>query len=212
MSVKLYDDALLNKLKTWIKDENMTITSPNETRRLFSYKADITNDEPLKLPLIALRRDTTITVLNTNKKPSTYDGMTFRGQLHSKNGQLTNQGKTQELNVVPINLNYQIDIYTRYEEEALEYVRNFVFNIINFPKLQIEIPYNSANIIHNSNIRLSNDIQDNSDIPERLIPGQFTRYTISLFVDDCYLWDYKTKDIKTLDDVEVQTRLKSEVF
>lgn len=98
------------------------------------------------------------------------------------------------LNGIPIQLNYSIDIYTRFLEEAEEYVRNFVYNIINYPKLSIEIPYNDSKYIHNANIILNADINDNSDIPERLIPGQFTRKTIEIIIDDAYLFDYRTKD------------------
>ena len=45
-----------------------------------------------------------------------------------------------------------------------------------------------------STIRLTTDIEDNSAIPERLIPGQFTRFTLNLEVPDAYLWgvDYKS--------------------
>ena len=50
-------------------------------------------------------------------------------------------------------------------------MRNFVFNIINFPTLDITIPYNNLNYTHTSNIRLTGSVEDNSDIPERLIPG-----------------------------------------
>jgi len=89
---------------------------------------------------------------------------------------------------------YQIDIYTRYKQEAEEYVRDFVFNLINYPRVLIEIPYNNSKLTHTCNIRLDANVTDNSDIPERLIPGQFTRYTLSIFIDDAYLFDYRTKD------------------
>lgn len=201
MSASLYDKALVNKLQNWIKDDTLKITSPNETRRLFEYRADITNDNPIKLPLITLRKDPTMTVLQTNKKPMTFDG--WRKDNNGVRG--------SQLNGVPIQLNYQIDIYTRYEEEAEEYLRNFIFNIINYPKLEIEIPYNSSNIRHISNIRLMPDIQNNSDIPERLIPGQFTRYTISINIDDAYLWDYRTKDNAKIVDTKVETILTTDV-
>jgi len=52
----------------------MTLTGPDETRRLFSYTLDNQNDEPIKLPLIALRREPTIQILNLTKKPMTFDG------------------------------------------------------------------------------------------------------------------------------------------
>lgn len=142
-----------------------------------------------------------MTVLQTNKKPMTFDG--WRKDNNGVRG--------SQLNGVPIQLNYQIDIYTRYEEEAEEYLRNFIFNIINYPKLEIEIPYNSSNIRHISNIRLMPDIQNNSDIPERLIPGQFTRYTISINIDDAYLWDYRTKDNAKIVDTKVEAIFTTDV-
>ena len=202
MSASLYDVALVNKLQNWIKDENLKITSPNETRRLFEYKADQTNDQPIKLPLITLRKDPTMTLLATNKKAMTFDG--WRRQNNGNRG--------DQLNAVPIQLNYQIDIYTRYEEEAEEYIRNFVFNIINYPKLEIEIPYNNSNIKHISNIRLMPDISNNSDIPERLIPGQFTRFTLTINIDDAFLWNYRTKDNAKIDiDSDVEIKLSTDI-
>ena len=35
---------------------------------------------------------------------------------------------------------------------------------------------------------------DNSDISERLFTGQFTRFTIPIFVDDAHLFDYKFRN------------------
>lgn len=194
MSATYYDKALLAKLQNWIKDPKLKITGPDETRRLFEYIADVTNDKPIDLPLITLRRAPSMRILSMNKKPLSFDGWRKR----------SNGERVEQLNAIPIELTYQLDIYTRYLEEAEEYVRNFIFNLINHPKLSINIPYNSANITHESNIRINEEVSDNSDIPERLIAGQFTRKTISLYIDDAYLFDYKTKDtIKINGDVDV---------
>lgn len=184
MSATLYDKALTEKIRNWTKNTNIVITSPDETKRIFEYKADTTNDEPIQLPLITIRRNPRMTILNTSKQPMTFDG--WKRIINSEKGSM--------LNGIPIQLNYSIDIYTRFLEEAEEYVRNFVYNIINYPKLSIEIPYNDSKYIHNANIILNADINDNSDIPERLIPGQFTRKTIEIIIDDAYLFDYRTKD------------------
>jgi hypothetical protein len=91
-----------------------------------------------------------------------------------------------------------LDIYTRYFKEADEFLRNLTFNIINYPKLTINIPYNDVNIEHNGFIRMSGDIEDNSNIPERLISGQFTRFTFNINIDDAYLWNAKIKDNLTI--------------
>ena len=61
--------------------------------------------------------------------------------------------------------------------------------------------------MHNSNIRLSENIDDNSGIPERLIEGQFTRLTLSINIDDAYLFDYRIKDNWRVES-ELQVALK----
>ena len=189
MAVSYYDDALLDKIKKWVNDPNMKITSPDETKRLFSYYADIKNDNPIQLPLIALRRARDVEILSTNKKPLTFDGATIEA----------NKERSGMLNGIPISIKYQLDVYTRYFQEADEYIRNFIFNFINYPKLKIEIPYNNANIEHISNVRLDPTIADNSDISERLAPGSFTRLTLSLYIDDAYIFDYKFRKNYTIE-------------
>lgn len=199
MAISYYDEAVLNKIKRWVKDPKMKITSPEETRRLFQYIADESRDEQITLPLIALRRGRDIRLLNRSKRPLTFDGVTLAATT----------GKVMSLSAIPIDIDYQIDIYTRYAEEADEYVRNFVFNIINYPKITVTIPYNGVNYEHDSNMRLINDIEDNSDIPERLIPGQFTRYTLSFNVDDAYLFSVPMRDALAIE-VETEVKLQNE--
>ena len=199
MSVSYYDIAFLNKLKAWIKDEKLTITGPNETRRLFTYRADIGNDAPIPLPLIALTRGRDIDIEVTNKRSLSFDGIGMRGDKKS----------VQLLNAVPIVLRYQIDIFTRYEDECNEYVRNFVFNLINYNTLDIIIPYNDLNFTHRSRISLNSPISNTSDIPERLVPGEFTRYTLSVTVDDAYLFSAPIKNTVAIE-TETELRLKDQ--
>lgn len=54
MSINLYDSAFLEKIKSWVRDEKMTIVGPDETRRFFEVTADKTNDKPIQLPIISL--------------------------------------------------------------------------------------------------------------------------------------------------------------
>lgn len=156
----------------------MRVLSPVDSTRLFQLKSDLENDKPLTLPFIAISRDSSIEIVNTNKQALTYDGAHLE----------VDEEKSKQLNAIPIKISYQLDVYTKYFEEADEYIRNFVFNLINYPKLSIEIPYNNSNILHNSNIQLESTIADNSDIPERLIAGQFTRMSLKFNIDDAYLF------------------------
>lgn len=178
MAIRYYDKALMEKIQRWVKDPNMKILGPNESSRLFQIQADEKNDKPLSLPLIAISRDTDIEILSTTKKALSYDG----GHIDA------NKNESEVLNGIPIKISYQLDIYTRYFSEADEYVRNFVFNIINYPRISISIPYNNASVEHDSNIMLESQISDNSDIQERLIPGQFTRMSLRIYIDDAYLF------------------------
>ena len=189
MSVGLYDKTFLEKLQSWTKDTAVTIVGPDETNILYQQIANDSNDSPIKLPFIALKRPGGFTILNTGKRPLTFDGATLDA----------NYDQAKQLNAIPISIPYQLDIYTRYRHEADEYVRNIVFNIINYPKLDINIPYNGANYIHHSNIRLAGEIDDASDIPERLISGQFVRMSMKIDVDDAYLFDVRYRDVYTIE-------------
>lgn len=178
MAVRFYDQALYEKIQHWIKDPNMRILKTDETARLFQIKADLTKDKPLTLPLIALSRDSNIEILSVNKKPLTFDGMMKEAT----------ERKTLQINAIPIRIGYQLDIYTRFATEGDEYLRNFIFNLINFPKLTVTLPYNNTNIQHNANITLVSTVEDNSDIQQRLFSDQFTRWTIKLEINDAYLF------------------------
>ena len=193
MSVYLYDDAFIEKLKKWTDGTQVHIYSPDDTKRLFEVVADTNNDATIKLPILCLRRKSGLNVLNTNKQPMTFNGMVIDG----------NGTQCITLNAIPIDVTYQLDIYTRYFKEADEFLRNLTFNIINYPKLAVKIPYNGVDFEHNGFIRMSNDIEDNSNIPERLINGQFTRLTFNISIDDAYLWATKTKDNLTVSCDEV---------
>lgn len=185
MSIGLYDKALTDKITKWVVDPNLVILGPDESEQLFRWKSDTTNDRPIELPLISIRRDSDITVNITAKRTMSYQGKTF----------LSDGTSSDHLNGIPITLGYQIDIYTRYREEGDEYLRNFVYNIVNHPKMTVNIPYNDSNKQQDSFISLEGTISDTSDIPERLIVGQFTRYTIPIKVIDAYLFSYNFKDV-----------------
>ena len=194
MAIRYYDEALTEKIKAWVKDPNMTVLSPADSTRLFQMKLNENNDKPLNLPMIAISRDSNIEIISTNRKPLSYDGATLE----------SNYKTTKQLNAIPIKLSYQLDIYTRYFAEADEYTRNFIFNFINYPKVSIEIPYNDSSIVHHSTALLETTVSDTSEIPERLISGQFTRMTLKLNIDDAYLFSVPFKDNWAIE-AELQT-------
>lgn len=197
MSFTLYDEALTLKIRKWVLDPNVIVMSPEETRRVFEWKADTTDDRPIQLPLITLSREPDAEIRINAKRAMTYRGKVFNNQ----------NGISDHLNAVPVNLSYTLNIYTRYLSEADEYVRNFVFNLINYPDILIEIPYNNSEKAYTSYITLQPTITDNSDVPERLIPGQFSRLTLSLALNDAQLFSYNHKKVPHVVGVNIETKL-----
>ena len=186
MSVCLYDEALIKKLKNWTNKTQINIYGPEESGRLFEVIGDETHDKPIQLPIICIRRNAGYSILNPNKKPTTYDGMRMYSTV--------DDGKLIKLSMIPINIPYQLDIYCRFLKEADALSRSLIFNIINHPTLEVNIPYNDINLVHNATMRVGEDVEDNSGIPERLVPGQFTRLTLAITVDDAYLWDARPRE------------------
>lgn len=199
MAVRYYDDAVANKINSWLpKDKNrkIQVLKPDETKRLFSIEADEKNDKPLTLPLIALSRSNTVSLKQKTMTPMSFDGL-----------MLDSDGKhTLQLNGIPIYLSYQLDIYTRRYDEGDELLREFVFKLINNPQIVIELPYNNQKFKHVATIEMQTDIEDTSDISERLFSGQFTRWTLRFDIDGAYLFSLPYVDNVSIDGYELEVR------
>lgn len=196
MAISLYDEAVYNKIRKWIPSVQFTILKPNETTRLFAINADIKNDEVPKLPLIAISRDPSITVDVVGRNPMSFSGTPLN----------SNQKVSIRLDAIPITINYQLDIYVRRAEDADELVREILFNAVNHPKMYINIPYEGANLQHVCNLILNPEVTDNSDIPEKLFPDQFSRWTIRFQVADAYLWKIPVKESFRIGAVQLELK------
>lgn len=194
MSAYLYDTALIQKFNRWTENTNVHLYGPEQTRQLFELIADTNKDKPIALPIITIVRPNGYEIINTNKQPLTYDGRYIPSTSDTESN-----SSTLQLNGIPIQLNYQINVYARKYREADAYMREIIFNLVNYPKLQITIPYHSSNLVHNCSIEISSTVEDNSAIPERLAIGQFTRLSISISIVDAYLWDTRVRPYLTVD-------------
>ena len=211
MSANLYDDAIAQKLQNMLnKDSGIHILKPDETTRLFNEKADVSHDK-ITLPIIALSRRG-YRILNPNKQPKSYDGIKI--VKRDKHNNVIKEESALKLNAIPIQLNYQLDIYTLDLDDCENYSREFIFQLVNHPTGEVFIPYNDANVTHKFTIHVEQEVEDNSDIKERLFPSQFTRYTISFMVDDAYLFSIPNK--KTVEihcvKMDVQDRESKEII
>ena len=193
MSTYLYDEALVRKFKSWTHTSQIEIFGPNETSRVFETIADKTGDKPIKLPLIYIERDRGFNIVNdgTTRRPLSYDGKDIN----------VNNKQAEVLNAIPISISYQVNVYTRFAKEADVLIRNLIFNVINYPALEVVVPkvgiYNKEtgeyeDFKHTARIELGNtEIQDNSNEKERFIEGNYTKLSFLILINDAYLWDLR---------------------
>lgn len=180
MAFEYYDDALAGKLMKWTPTNlQLRVLKPNDTKRLMELKADDSRDKQLRLPFIALSRNNEIELLLNVKNPRSFDGLTLN----------KTEEKTLQMNVIPVKLQYQLDIFAKTQVEAEQYVREYLFKLINNPVIKIVIPYNGQEVPQIANIKVLSNVADTSDIPQRLFVGQFTRWTIQLEILDAFLYN-----------------------
>ena len=186
MAISYYDEAITQKIKNWLADSSkLRVLSPDESSRLIQLAAYDSNDKPLKLPVIAISRNKDIELASAIKQNKSFDGFVI------KHDELT--ATTVHMNVIPIKTTYQLDIYTKKRIEADEYVRQYLFKLINNPQIVIEIPYNNYIVKHTANLRVLNTISDTSDIPTHVFAGQFYKWTIQLELQDGFLFSIPQK-------------------
>lgn len=179
MAVRYYDDVIAAKLKRWNPASDLRILKPSEVKRFFALNAEDTKDSPLTLPCVALSRNNDIEIEANIKTPKSYAGLKLR----------QTEADTALLNAIPIHVQYQLDIYTKTAEEGDEYLRQYLFKLINNPVIKIVVPYNGFEVEQIANIRVLSTVSDTSEISERLFSGQFTRWTIQLEILDAFLYD-----------------------
>ena len=181
MAISYYDEAITQKIKGWLADSSrLRILSPDESNRLIQVQAEDSGDQPIKLPLLAISRNKDIEIESTIKQNKSFDGLII--------GKDTANHTTVHLNVIPVKTTYQLDIYTKKRIEADEYVRQYLFKLINNPQIVIEIPYNNYIVRHTANLRVLSTVSDTSDISTHIFAGQFYKWTIQLELQDGFLF------------------------
>lgn len=112
--------------------------------------------------------------------------------------EIIKENKLATLNAIPIKLEYYLDVYTRYQKENDLYMRNLIFNFINYPTFQVKFNYNSIPVEHYCNIRIGEQVS--AGTPNiKLFSDQICKQTLDINIDDAYLWDTRLYSAVTLD-------------
>lgn len=174
MSVHRYDKAIVQHFRDILEDDRIHILPVEQAIR---FTAQLQKDD-VKFPLISTTR------LGYSIRLSDVNFFA----LHSGGYQSRNDDGTNTFEqVIPIRINYQMDIFTVDKITGDELVRELVFHIMQHPTLSVEVPY-QLNAQRYFNIFLESDIVDNSDTIEHVDKGVKFRNTLTFYTDDAYLF------------------------
>lgn len=176
MSFYLYDEALVNSLKEITGDSRIHIVPPEQS---ISFVAQFDKDK-VDYPLIVVSRAPQI-VLNGSlyNQVSALKGQTVR--LNSE------ENTVSKVKLIPIRIDWNIDIYAVDRYTCDEIVRELVFYFITYPRFQVNVPY-GLDIDQNFDVFLSPEISDNSDLVEFPNTGELFRETISVYTENAHLY------------------------
>lgn len=132
MATYIYDEALVKKIKYWTQASDVHVYSSNETQNLFEVIADQTNDSPIELPIITIRRDRGYNIIDggTTKRPLSYDGFALDIQTFDSYDEALDFCNTEGLNEsVILPKSYWIDgLKFNTFEDAAEYCEKHSLN------------------------------------------------------------------------------------
>lgn len=177
MSVYRYDEAIINHFREILDDERIFILPVEYAIR---FTAQLQKDD-VRFPLISTTR------LNYSIRQS---DVNFTGLRRGGYQNRESNGINTFAQIIPIRIEYQMDVFTVDKRTGDELVRELIFHIMQNPTLQVDVPYD-LEMIHNFNIFLESDVVDNSDTIEHLDKGVKFRNTLSFYTDDAYLFASK---------------------
>lgn len=185
MSCVLYDNAIIENLRQLTQDTRIYIEPTENVFRTIG-KLEGSKDH-IQLPLISVSR-TGWSVLNPQHMQK-FDGALLKSDKEND--------YTQRIQVIPIQINYVLDVWSRTREENDEILRELIFYYNNHPEMEVTVPY-GADFKHRFNIFFNSDIEDNSDIVEQKNRGEYFRQSISFYTDDAYLWKTSSRPFTKL--------------
>ena len=173
MSVYLYEEALVERLRNVIHDDRVHIISPDLTS---SFLAQFDKDKN-HYPAITLTRNSVGIVKEMKNLPLMLKG----------NTSTVRDGLIQKARLIPMRIEWSLNIYAVDRYTCDEIVRELVFYFITQPKFYVKVPY-GLDIEQEFDIILDSDIADNTDLNDFDDKGELFRNTLNLWTDNAYLF------------------------
>lgn len=179
MSIKSYDDAIINQFRK-VFNSNTVYILPVENAIRFS--AQLKRDD-VTFPMISTTRlGYSIVGNNVNHNAKMIGSFAKRD---GKNNNLFAQS-------IPIRIEYQLDVFSVDRQTCDDIVRELIFYFYQNPTLQAHFEY-GLDFDHNFNLFLNDDITDNSDTVEHINNGVMFRNTLTFYTDDSRLFRRKNQ-------------------
>lgn len=174
MSVKCYDDAIIDRFRKVFNSNTITILPVENAIR---FTAQLKKDSVL-FPMISTTR-LGYSIINDNVNFAAK----MTGSFTKRDG-LNNNIYAQS---IPIRIEYQMDVMTVDRESCDNIVRELIFFFHQHPTLEAHFEY-GLNFDHKFNLFLNDDIVDNSDTVEHINNGVLFRNTLTFYTDDSRLF------------------------
>lgn len=173
MSIYLYEQSLVESLRKVTGDKRIHVIPPEQS---ILYLAEFNKDKVV-LPAILLSRNS-MSLTDTRNQVAALKGETTR---------LEKDATVVKAQVVPVKIEWSLDVYAADRITCDEIIRELVFYFIQHPCFKIRVPYN-LDIEQEFSVFLSDDIQDNSDLVEFPNHGEVFRETLTLYTDDAHFY------------------------
>lgn len=177
--IYLYDNAICNDLrKSFNVENNPGIVSVVGPEDVISIAAQLQNDQ-ISFPIIALTRNSTLTVDNSR--------MNFT-RLHRGIPTVIDKetNKMYYERVIPIELEYDLDILATRIADMDEIVKELLFKYHNMYFLTFELPYEAKRLIRfGVRVNPNASIERKSGVSQYLQGGTLHQTTIPLVCEGC---------------------------
>ena len=187
VSVYAYDLAVVNDFRARFRqppitesdiNSNVVMASPDQAFKVLGQM----DDDKVAMPFISLQRLSW--QLNLDRQMS----QTFIGdKVLIQNPENPLEKMELRAQVIPITINYQLDVWTRDRITNDALVREILWYYHLRPTLLVKVLH-GLNMYHTFNIMFNSEIEDNSDIHNTNNKGNIVRSTLTFYTEDAYLW------------------------
>lgn len=201
--IYLYDNAIVDDLKKSFNPQNVpnpvvTVIGPQES---IGIAAQI-QDDKLSFPIVSLVRNTNIEIDSTRRN-TTWEHFGVSSVYDPE----TNIEYREK--VLPIKLDYDLNIYTTNIVDTDEIVKELLFKYISQYFLTIQLPYESKKKVRFGVVVDRDSIDTQSTTSGHLSEGTLYGTTIKLICEGCVLVSYTPRKLSRVvlaDDIVIEGR------